>query len=401
MSNSTGVIEKISGSIRKSIGAIRKSADAMHARTGTIGDRDRAVRPLIRFSLPTKSSSCISTMVIALLATGAVTLLDAATPRSAAAAELPYQESFTGTNGSDWPTPWFPGSSHVTVWDLSNGRGRLNGDPMFVARMILPGFAASDVEAEVTFEFEDVARQGIGFYVRQNGGTLQEYVPHGQGYAMFLKGNWAWHEDLGLWREIDGIETQFAWGPDPIAGGLQNGVRYRLRFRVTQMDAVTTLLQAKVWPEANSEPANWTIEATDSHPLLQGTLGSFAADIYNHSGFGHIFLDDISIQSFPIVNDVAPSSLDPLRHLVVRPHPVEERAEIDFELVDSSPSWISVLDVQGRLITRSLLAAQNPGSATWTWDARDRAGRALDAGVYFLRLENANATVTRRVVVAR
>lgn len=180
------------------------------------------------------------------------------------AAELPYLETFESPNGSPWPAPWFIGGQHVTVADIQDERARLNGDPAFVARMILPDFEEIDVEVLVTFEFEDVANQGIGFYVRQNGGTLREYLPHGQGYAMFLKGDWFWPEDLGIWREIDGVETQFATGYDPIAGGLQDGVRYRLRFRVTQMDAATTLLQARVWPENGAEPTAWTVETTDT-----------------------------------------------------------------------------------------------------------------------------------------
>lgn len=195
----------------------------------------------------------------------------------------------------------------MTVQDLQGGRGRLNGDPTWVARMILPGFTETDVEVTVTFEFENVDQQGIGFYVRQNGGTLHEYLPHGQGYAMLLKCAWGWPEDLGLWREIDGVETQFLGGYDPIPGGLQHGVRYRLRFRVTQQDAATTLLHARVWPEASAEPAPWTLEGTDTQPLLQGTPGSFAIDFYNQAGTSHVFIDDLRIERYPVTTAALPA----------------------------------------------------------------------------------------------
>ena len=76
-----------------------------------------------------------------------------------------------------------------------------------------------------------------------------------------------------------------------MAGGLQSHTRYRLRYRVTQDSPGTTLLQARVWPESTSEPVAWTIEAFDSQVQLQGTAGSFAIDIYNYSGFGHIYID--------------------------------------------------------------------------------------------------------------
>ena len=190
----------------------------------------------------------------------ALALATLACAAAAHASELPYAQDFQSPDGSPWPGPWFPGSVHVTTWDVQGGRARLNGHTSQVARMILPGFSATDVEVEATMEFEDVAHQGIGFYVRQNGGTLHEYLPFGQGYAVFLKGSWAWPEDLGLWREIDGAETQFAFGTNPIAGGLLDHVRYRVRYRVEQATAATTRLRAKVWPEASGEPAGWTVD---------------------------------------------------------------------------------------------------------------------------------------------
>ncbi len=320
--------------------------------------------------------------------------------RPVGAATLPYLESFDGGNGAAWPAPWFPGSTHVTVWDLQANRARLNGDPAFVARMILPGYAESDVEAEVTVEFEDVDNQGFGFYVRQNGGTLQEYIPHGQGYAMFLKGDWFWPEDLGLWREIDGVETQFAWGNNPIAGGLLSGTRYRLRYRVTQTNPTTTLLQAKVWPEGSAEPPAWTIESSDTRPELQGALGSFAIDIYNYSGFGHIFIDDLLINRYPLPTGVA-SAAEPaaVGLSLPRPHPVVGPTKIEIVLPERAPVELSVYDVAGRLVARPFAGTLGPGTSTVGWDPVDRNARRLSPGVFFLRLEAGARGATRRVVI--
>lgn len=318
----------------------------------------------------------------------------------ARAAELPYAEPFEGVDGTPWPAPWLAGTPHVTVSDLQQGRARLNGDPMFVARMLLPGFSELDVEAEVTFAFADYVHQGIGFYVRQNGGTLQEYLPHGQGYAMFLKGPWAWHEDLGLWREIDGIETQFAWGANPIAGGLQNGVRYRLRFRVTQATAGTTLLQAKVWPEAVSEPEAWTIEATDAQAQLQGTAGSFAIDIYNHVGANPVFLDDLVIRRYPYPLAVAPrADAAGLALSLPRPHPIAATTRLVMSSARAAHAELTVHDLAGRRVARPFAGPLGPGTVTHRWDGADDAGVRLAPGVYFLRLDAGGASVTRRIVM--
>ena len=58
---------------------------------------------------------------------------------------------------------------------------------------------------------------------------------------------WGWPDDLGIWHELNGVEIQFVDAYNPIAGGLQNGVPYRLRFRVTQDTPTTsgTVLAAK------------------------------------------------------------------------------------------------------------------------------------------------------------
>jgi hypothetical protein len=329
-------------------------------------------------------------------------LLLANTGAAASAADLPYAESFDGPNGSAWPAPWLPGTTHVTVWDLQGDRARLSGDTQFVARMLLPGYEALDVEAAVTVEFEDVHAQGFGFYVRQNGGTLREYTPHGQGYAMFLKGAWGWPEDLGLWREIDGVETQFAWGNDPIASGLENGTRYRLRFRVTQDAPGTTLLRAKVWPEAEAEPAAWTIEAFDSQAELQGTLGSFAIDIYNHVGVGHIFVDDLAIAPYPGATSApAPAPRGRVALSLPRPHPVVGPSRVDVAAPEGARVTLSLHDASGRRVARLFDEPLGAVAASIAFEPLDGNGRSLAAGVYFLRLDAAGERVAQRIVVTR
>jgi hypothetical protein len=358
-----------------------------------------AREPTAAASVGAPAIARVAGWVAALSMVAGVAIVAASQP--AFAADLPYAESFTGVNGAAWPAPWFPATGLVTVSDLQSGRGRLNGVPGNVARMILPGYAAVNVEAEVTFEFENHVGQGIGFYVRQNGGSLQAYLPHGQGYAMFLKGPWAWPEDLGIWREIDGVETQFAQGYNPVAGGLANGVRYRLRFRVTQPDPDTTLLQARVWPEGDAEPAAWTLETTDTHPLLQNTAGSFAIDIYNHFGTSPVYLDDISIRPYPEVTSVpAAVSAPGLALALPRPHPVTARAVLEMSAAHASLAELRVFDTSGRLLARPFAGAISAGKTPLVWRAEDAAGRRLSPGVYFLSLEAGAERVTRRVVVA-
>ncbi|MEO6028501.1 MAG: hypothetical protein ABIR79_16670, partial [Candidatus Binatia bacterium] len=59
---------------------------------------------------------------------------------------------------------------------------------------------------------------------------------------------------------------------DP-ALNFQNGVRYRVQFRVTQDTPTDTRLQCKVWPEADAEPAGWLVDVLDDTPVLQNVSG--------------------------------------------------------------------------------------------------------------------------------
>jgi hypothetical protein len=325
----------------------------------------------------------------------------------AGVAQLPYAQSFDGADGNPWPAPWTTMSFYLTVSDIQSNRGRMsgqaaNGSGNVVARMLLPGFAATDIEAQMTLEFEDAANQGIGFYARQNGGTLQEYLPHGQGYGVFLKGGWGWPEDLGIWREINGQETQFATGYNPVPGGLINGVRYRVRYRVTQHAADSTLIRAKVWPQTGSEPAAWTVEVFDSQPELQGTPGDFALDVYNFQGTAHIFVDDLVITTYP--NTVAVPHPGPAAGIVLsapRPNPVSGATLIPCSLPQAGRATVRVYDASGRLVSTVFDAVLGAGTTNLSWSPRDHGGRRLPAGIYLLRLNTEGGSAGRRIVVLR
>jgi len=322
-------------------------------------------------------------------------------------AQLPYGESFDGPDGADWPVPWTTMSFYITLHDLQGNRGRwsgqaANGSGAIVCRMLLPGFAETDLEATMTLEFENVANQGIGFYARQNGGTLREYVPHGQGYAFFLKGGWGWPEDLGIWREVDGQEMQFATGYNPVAGGLQNGVRYRVRFRVTQHAADSTLIQARIWPEVESEPAAWTVETFDSQPELQGTGGGFALDIYNFMGTDHVFVDDLLITPYPFnVSVPDPSAPVGVALAVPRPHPVAGPTRFACTVPTTRRARIRVFDPAGRRVATAFDGVLGAGTTSLAWTPADDAGHRLPAGVYLVHLDAGGTGAVQRIVVTR
>lgn len=217
-----------------------------------------------------------------------------------------FADDFTGVDGASWTAAWTPIGS-VDVADLQGGRGRFRPTPSgySLARLYapLPG-SGSDVEVSLTMEFEDLATQGVGFYVRQNGGYLDQSVPTGQGYAVFVEGFRGFH-GIGVWREVSGVEQAIL-----IDTGLalQDDVPYRVRFRVHQENAANTRLQARIWPAGDPEPALWNVDVTDATPVLQGIAGGIAVDSWSELTWpgpitAHTLVDDIEV--VPLCNPLA------------------------------------------------------------------------------------------------
>ncbi len=195
--------------------------------------------------------------------------------------ELPdYAESFDDPDGSNWPAPWTI-AGNVGQANLVDGEARLRPSTSGgtgLARMTA-ATPTEDVDVTFAFRMEDASTQGIGVYVRQNGGFLTETNPNGQGYAVFLEGTFRNRPGISLWKEEDGEEIELLNGGngDPVP---VSGVTYRVRFRVTRASSVTTNLQAKFWNATVEEPSGWQIVRLDDTIELQETEGGIAIDSY-------------------------------------------------------------------------------------------------------------------------
>ncbi len=216
-----------------------------------------------------------------------------------------YTQSFTASDGDPWPAGWVevgpegpPSSSSVAVGDIESGRGRLQPVPSgySLARIVGPQ-APMDAEALLTVEFEDLDTQGIGFYMRHNGGYLDQDTPTGGGYGVFVEGFRGFH-GIGVWREVNGVEQSILIDNGL---GLTNGVPYRVRYRVHQVDAFNTRLQARIWPASDPEPLSWHVDTTDATPALQGITGAILVDSWSEIQSPnpismHTFVDDIEVK---------------------------------------------------------------------------------------------------------
>ena len=96
------------------------------------------------------------------------------------------------------------------------------------------------------------------------------------------------------------------------------------------------------------------------------------------------------------VGDDGPASIALAQN---RPNPVTASTFIGFRLEAPERVRLTIHDVQGRTVRTLCDELRSAGANDVGWDARDHAGRRVDAGVYWYRLETPTRTEARTLVV--
>jgi hypothetical protein len=81
----------------------------------------------------------------------------------------------------------------------------------------------------------------------------------------------------------------------------------------------------------------------------------------------------------------------------VGPNPARTGSPLTIATGTTAPAVVTIHDLAGRRVA----GLPTDGSLEITWDARDRSGRPLTPGVYFVRVANATGEATRRVTIIR
>jgi hypothetical protein len=87
--------------------------------------------------------------------------------------------------------------------------------------------------------------------------------------------------------------------------------------------------------------------------------------------------------------------------LRVFPNPTRGGTRASFATARPGPAQLDVVDVAGRLVRRLHAETSGPGGGTIDWNGRDRSGRRVSAGVYFLRLSTGEGAAAAKVHVVR
>jgi C1A family cysteine protease len=85
----------------------------------------------------------------------------------------------------------------------------------------------------------------------------------------------------------------------------------------------------------------------------------------------------------------------------VRPNPATPAATISFTLPSAGPARVAVYDAAGRLVNVLSDGHREAGPNEIVWRGTDRSGRAVGSGVYFVRIDAAGTTATRKMVLLR
>jgi hypothetical protein len=83
------------------------------------------------------------------------------------------------------------------------------------------------------------------------------------------------------------------------------------------------------------------------------------------------------------------------------PNPTRGSAELSFEVPAAERVTLEVFDVSGRLVRRLIDGEVAAGSHRSIWDGRMDGGELAAGGVYFLRLETARGSSTRKLTLIR
>ncbi len=157
----------------------------------------------------------------------------------------------------------------------------------------------------------------------------------------------------------------------------------------------------------------WTLNWTESGGLGSVTDrtadmtppgGYFSVASFGQDGLGELYILDVDrgrvyriIQGASSVSNIPESRL----HLAQNtPNPFNPRTEIAFTVPqDGSRVRLSVFDTAGRLVRTLVDGSLDAGNQTAVWNGTNNAGRKVESGLYFYRLELNGDAVSRKMMM--
>ena len=80
------------------------------------------------------------------------------------------------------------------------------------------------------------------------------------------------------------------------------------------------------------------------------------------------------------------------------PNPFRSATRLDFEIPKANIVSIDVFDIRGRAIYSEKLAG-SAGTNSWIWKGQDMLGHQVSTGIYFIRIDDSQQSVTRKLML--
>jgi hypothetical protein len=190
-------------------------------------------------------------------------------------------DDFTGSNGSPWKAMWSAqqvsgNGNPLDGMSINANRGYIEiayDDEDNNWEAYVNTATATDLEQSVQVTVDgERSRPGLMARATGSGATLNGYMLY-EGSAM---NGYYW--GLCVAKVVDGYfdPTDYLdrYQGDELPSANGDATEYAFRFKVSQIDSTSTLLQGKEWDPAGAEP-DWQISYADDTEALQNVSGSF------------------------------------------------------------------------------------------------------------------------------
>ena len=198
---------------------------------------------------------------------------------------------------------------------------------------------------------------------------------------------------------------RFAFHPDKVEDSATNTLaltigEHTVRLSLNGGDSLAVSLADKRWQTVEIPLATLGIEDSDPPPELLSLLISG-----NLKGASHIADLAFVAATTPPSTAVREErdKAQPVDFTLAQnfPNPFNSATTIRFTLPDRAAIELSLHNLSGQKIATLATGERPAGLYSFTWDGRDKSGRALASGLYLYRLRTDNRTETRKLTLLR
>ncbi|HYV92902.1 MAG TPA: T9SS type A sorting domain-containing protein [Chitinophagales bacterium] len=123
----------------------------------------------------------------------------------------------------------------------------------------------------------------------------------------------------------------------------------------------------------------------------------FDTDTLINHGWNDVFIAKLDTASFTSINSFEIFG----KEISIFPNPFYNSATISFSLPQSEKVSVKIFDMTGRIVKTLADVEMQEGAQQINWNATDEKGNAVDAGIYFLKLDIGNYSETKKLLVVK